>query len=99
PTTPEDRIEFIARRGRGFIYYVSREGVTGMQIKVADTLGQMVAKIRCHTSLPIAVGFGISTPEQGQTVARAADAVVGGSAIVDQVAQAGKSPDLVPRVS
>jgi tryptophan synthase alpha chain len=99
PTTPDDRIEFIARRARGFIYYVSREGVTGMQTKVADTLGQMVAKIRSHTELPIAVGFGISTAEQGMTVARAADAVVVGSAIVNQVAEAGKSQELVPRVS
>jgi tryptophan synthase alpha chain len=99
PTTPEDRIEFIARRARGFIYYVSREGVTGMQTKVADTLGQMVAKIRSHTELPIAVGFGISTAEQAMTVARAADAVVVGSAIVNQVAETGKSQELIPRVS
>jgi tryptophan synthase alpha chain len=99
PTTPEDRIEFIARRGRGFIYYVSREGVTGMQTKVAESLGQMVTKIRKHTELPIAVGFGISTPEQGMIVARTADAVVVGSAIVNQVAAAGKSRDLVPCVS
>jgi tryptophan synthase alpha chain len=98
PTTPDDRMEFIAKRGRGFIYYVSREGVTGMQTKVADTLDQMVAKIRTHTDLPIAVGFGISTAEQGKTVARSADAVVVGSAIVDQIAQAGRSDDLVPRV-
>jgi tryptophan synthase alpha chain len=99
PTTPEDRMEFIARRGRGFIYYVSREGVTGMQEKVADTLGQMVAKIRTHTDLPVAVGFGISTAEHVRTVARNADAVVVGSAIVNQIAEAGKAGDLVPRVS
>lgn len=98
PTTPEDRMEFIAKRGRGFLYYVSREGVTGMQAKVADTLSQMVAKIRTHTELPIAVGFGISTPEQGQTVARTADAVVVGSAIVNEIARTGKSAQLVPRV-
>lgn len=98
PTTPEDRMEFIAKRGRGFIYYVSREGVTGMQTKVADSLGQMVAKIRRHTDLPIAVGFGISTPEQGSTVARCADAVVVGSAIVNQIAAPGQRGDLVPRV-
>lgn len=99
PTTPDGRMEFIAKRGRGFIYYVSREGVTGMQTRVADTLGQMVAKIRSHTELPIAVGFGISTPEQGRTVARSADAVVVGSAIVNQIAEAGTGRDLVPRVS
>ena len=99
PTTPEDRMEFIAKRGRGFIYYVSREGVTGMQAKVADSLGQMVAKIRSHTELPIAVGFGISTPEQGRTVAGMADAVVVGSAIVNEIAKGGKKADLVPRVT
>ena len=99
PTTPEDRIELIAKRGEGFIYYVSREGVTGMQTKVADTIAQMTAKIRAHTSLPIAVGFGISTPEQAKTVAASAEAVVVGSAIVDQVARHGQAPDLIKRVN
>jgi tryptophan synthase alpha chain len=99
PTTPEERMEFIAKRGKGFIYYVSREGVTGMQSKISDSLGLMVAKIKKHTALPVAVGFGISTPEQGRTVAQVADAVVVGSAIVDQIAQASKAPDLVPRVT
>ena len=99
PTTPEDRIELIVKRAAGFIYYVSREGVTGMQTKVADTIAQMTAKIRAHTSLPIAVGFGISTPEQAKIVAASAEAVVVGSAIVDQVARHGKSTDLVKRVT
>ncbi len=95
PTTPDDRIELIVKRGAGFIYYVSREGVTGMQAKVADTIAQMTAKIRAHTDLPIAVGFGISTPEQARTVAASAEAVVVGSAIVNQIAQHGKAPDLI----
>src|ERR1017187_1618331 len=99
PTTPEERIELIVKRGTGFIYYVSREGVTGMQTKVADTIAQMTAKIRAHTNLPIAVGFGISTPEQAKTVAASAEAVVVGSAIVDQIARHGKVVDLVERVS
>jgi len=99
PTTPDDRIELIARRARGFIYYVSREGVTGMQTKVADTIAQMTARIRKHTDLPIAVGFGISTPEQAGMVARNAEAVVVGSAIVNQIAQHGKSPELAGRVA
>jgi tryptophan synthase alpha chain len=98
PTTPDERIELIVKRGAGFIYYVSREGVTGMQAKVADTISQMTAKIRTHTDLPIAVGFGISTPEQARTVAASAEAVVVGSAIVDQVARHGKAKDLVERV-
>jgi tryptophan synthase alpha chain len=99
PTTPEDRMELIAKRAKGFLYYVSREGVTGMQTQIADSLGSMVAKIRTHTTLPIAVGFGISTPEQGRTVAQMADAVVVGSAIVNQIAQWGSARDLVPRVT
>jgi len=98
PTTPEDRIEFIVKRGTGFIYYVSREGVTGMQKQVAANLAQQVAKIRAHTKLPIAVGFGISTPEQAKTVASIADAVIVGSAVVNQIAVHGRSPELVERV-
>lgn len=99
PTTPDERIELIARRAAGFIYYVSREGVTGMQDKVADTIGQMTGKIRAHTDLPIAVGFGISTPDHARTVAASAEAVVVGSAIVNRIAKAGKDSDLVPQVS
>lgn len=99
PTTPDDRIELIVKRGAGFIYYISREGVTGMQQKVSDTIGSMTAKIRKHTDLPIAVGFGISNPEQARTVAANAEAIVVGSAVVNQIAQHGKSADLVSRVS
>jgi len=99
PTTPESRVELIVRRGGGFIYYVSREGVTGMQKSVSETIGAMTAKIRTHTALPIAVGFGISTPEQARLVARSADAIVVGSAIVNQIAEHGNSTDLVERVS
>ena len=98
PTTPEDRIAQIARRGTGFIYYVSREGVTGMQAKVAGNLAERVALIRAHTPLPIAVGFGISNPEQARQVASAADGAVVGSAVVNQIAQLGASPELVPRL-
>jgi len=99
PTTPDDRIEVIAKRAHGFIYYVSREGVTGMQKQVAANLVQQVAKIRAHTKLPIAVGFGISTPKQAKTVASVADAVVVGSAVVNQIARHAKSKDLVKHVS
>jgi len=98
PTTPEARIETIARRARGFIYYVSREGVTGMQTQISDTIADMTGKIHTHTDLPIAVGFGISNPDQARTVARTAEAVVVGSAIVNQIAEHGQSPDLVSRV-
>ena len=99
PTTPDDRVEYIVKRASGFIYYVSREGVTGMQTKVSETISTMTAKIREHTNLPIAVGFGVSTPEQARTVAQSAEAVVVGSAIVNQIAQFGKDPELVGKVS
>ncbi|MGA2749586.1 MAG: tryptophan synthase subunit alpha [Verrucomicrobiota bacterium] len=99
PTTPDSRIALIARRGSGFIYYVSREGVTGMQKTVSETIGEMTAKIRACTDLPVAVGFGISTPDQARRVAEKADAVVVGSAIVNQIAACGRSADLVERVA
>lgn len=95
PTTPEDRMQRIVKRGSGFIYYISREGVTGMQKQVASNLALQVAKIRRHTKLPIAVGFGISTPAQAKLVAFEADAVVVGSAVVNQISKHGKSKDLV----
>ncbi len=98
PTTPDERMEIIAKRATGFIYYVSREGVTGMQAQVAANLAEQVAKIRTHTQLPVAVGFGVSNPQQAKLVARHADAVVVGSAIVNQIAENGKSPELVANI-
>lgn len=98
PTTPEDRMETIVKRGSGFIYYISREGVTGMQSQVASNLPTQIAKLRSHTSLPIAIGFGISNPDQAKAVAKEGDACVVGSAIVNQIAEHGKSPELVAKV-
>ncbi len=98
PTTPEDRMAKIVLRGSGFIYYISREGVTGMQSQVATNLTTQIAKIRAHTNLPIAIGFGISNPEQAKAVAREGDACVVGSAIVNQIAEHGQSPELVAKV-
>jgi tryptophan synthase alpha chain len=98
PTTPEARIEKIVKHGAGFIYYVSREGVTGMQNKIAADLARQVAKIRAHTDLPVAVGFGISNPDQAGRVASIADGVVVGSAVVNQIARHGRSPELVGNV-
>ena len=101
PTTPEKRMELIVKRGSGFIYYVSREGVTGMQSQVATNLASQVAKIRAHTNLPVAVGFGVSNPEQARLVAQNADAVVVGSAVVNQIAKHTdtKGEDLVVNVA
>ena len=97
PTTSPERIAQICARGAGFIYYVSREGVTGVQSAVAASLPERVNAIRACTPLPIAVGFGVSTPEQAREVSRTADAVVVGSAIVSEIADAGAGADLIQR--
>ncbi|MGB8353148.1 MAG: tryptophan synthase subunit alpha [Chthoniobacteraceae bacterium] len=98
PTTPPARIREITAKADGFIYYVSREGVTGEQTSVATSLPAQVAEIRNTTSLPIAVGFGVSNPEHVKEIAQSADAVVVGSAIVKRIATHGKDPDLVAQV-
>lgn len=99
PTTPPDRVKKICAGAAGFIYYVSREGVTGVQSSVASSLGERVAQIRQSTKLPIAVGFGISTAEQASEVAQVADAIVVGSAIVQRIAENAAMPDLPERIS
>lgn len=83
PTTPDSRIAKIAETATGFIYYVSREGVTGVQNEMADKIPEAVARIRANTRLPVAVGFGISTRAQVAFVAAHADGVVVGSALVN----------------
>lgn len=82
PTTPSDRMREIARHGRGFVYLISRMGVTGMQQSLPPELGDTMRRLRGVTTLPVCVGFGISQPEQARTVAGIADGVVVGSAIV-----------------
>lgn len=98
PTTPPNRIASICGRGAGFIYYVSREGVTGAQTSVAASLAEKVQAIRAFTDLPIAVGFGVSNPEQAREVAKYADAVVVGSAIVSQIAEHGAERELADKI-
>ena len=98
PTTPGDRIRELAGKSEGFIYYVSREGVTGVQQSLAANLESQVALIRSAGPVPVCVGFGISTPEQAAAVGKAADGVVVGSAIVQQIAQHGNSPDAAARL-
>jgi len=90
PTTPDARLESICAATTGFIYYVSREGVTGEQASMAEGIQSRVDLIRQHTDLPIVVGFGISSADHVRTVARAADGVVVGSAIVNCIA---RNPD------
>jgi tryptophan synthase alpha chain len=85
PTTPAARIEKITAATTGFIYYVSREGVTGVRSDVAGGIAEAVARIRSHTRLPIAVGFGIGSRAQVAQVAALADGVVVGSALVNVI--------------
>jgi tryptophan synthase alpha chain len=82
PTTPSDRMREIARHGRGFVYLISRMGVTGIQQSLPPELGDTIRRLRGVTTLPVCVGFGISRPEQARSVSMMADGVVVGSAIV-----------------
>jgi tryptophan synthase alpha chain len=87
PTTDERRLPKVLANTRGFIYYVSITGITGAGAPVALQVQAAVARLRRHTGLPVAVGFGIRTPEQAGEIAAAADAVVVGSALVDRIAR------------
>jgi tryptophan synthase alpha chain len=86
PTTDERRVPKVLNNTSGFIYYVSMTGITGVGKPVVDLVGQAVARLRRHTDLPVAVGFGIRTPDQAAEVARVADAAVVGSALVELIA-------------
>jgi tryptophan synthase alpha chain len=85
PTSPDARLKRIAEASRGFVYAVSRTGVTGAQQQLADDAQKLVKRLRRVTKLPIAVGFGISNAEQFAEVGKFADAVVVGSAIVETI--------------
>lgn len=82
PTTPRDRMAEIAKHGSGFVYLISRLGVTGERSDIAAELPETISVLRAVTDLPVCVGFGISKPEQAATIARLADGVVVGSALV-----------------
>ena len=88
PTTDDARLAVVVRRTSGFVYYVSLAGVTGVKAVDAASVGPAVERIRKASGLPVAVGFGIRTPEQAAAVARVADAAVVGSALVDAGAEA-----------
>ena len=98
PTSRDERIKLVSGVTTGFIYYVSRTGVTGEQQVLADSLAPMVERIKRFTTKPVAVGFGISNPDQVKQVARHADAVVVGSAIVRRIGEKGGDPDLVNQI-
>ncbi len=89
PTTPDERLVPLAREARGFLYLVSRLGVTGARRELAQGLAAQVARLRAHTDLPVAVGFGVSDASQAATVAGLADGVVVGSALVRQLDERG----------
>jgi tryptophan synthase alpha chain len=89
PTTPESRMAEIARHGSGFVYLISRLGVTGARAELPPDLPATVARLRRATTLPICVGFGVSRPEHAQAIGRIADGVVVGSALVAAADTAG----------
>ena len=88
PASGKDRLELVARKGRGFIYYVSVTGVTGARQSLNEQLRSQVAQVRQITSIPVGVGFGISTPQQAAWIVEFADAVVIGSALVETIERA-----------
>ncbi len=85
PTTDEKRLPVVLKNTAGFVYYVSITGITGSATPDADAVGTAVSRIKGHTDLPVAVGFGVRTPEQAKAIAAGADAVVVGSALVETV--------------
>jgi len=98
PTSTRARVKAAQRLGGGFLYFVSRTGVTGAKTALSSELESQVRAVRAGTRLPVAVGFGISTPGQVAQVARIADGVVVGSAIVEEVRRHGDSPSLAESV-
>lgn len=98
PTSTDERIRIVTQLSTGFIYCVSRVGVTGAQVDVSHDLGGLVMKIREHTDKPIVVGFGISNRDQVQQVCSIADGAVVGSALVDYIHARHRHDDFLPRV-
>jgi len=98
PTTTDARIEKAAELGSGFLYGISRLGVTGARDRVASGAAALAARVRAHTTLPLALGFGVSRPEHVAEIGGYADAAVVGSALVSVIAEHGGAPDLIARV-
>jgi len=91
PTTPNERMEMIARNAKGFIYLVSVTGVTGERKSISEGLGDLISRVREHTFAPVCVGFGIGTPEQAKEVGKMADGVIVGTACVRTIGES-KTP-------
>ncbi len=98
PTTDDNRLPTVLNGSSGFVYYVSVAGVTGAGAATLDHVEEAVARLRRHTDLPVSIGFGIRTPEHAASIARLADGVVVGSALIDKIAEATSSADAVQSV-
>lgn len=98
PTTTDERIEKANALGRGFLYLISRLGVTGMRDALPGDVGELVGRVRRHSTLPIALGFGISQPDHVRQACTVADAAVVGSAIVNVIAEHRGTEDVAERV-
>ncbi|HKT35209.1 MAG TPA: tryptophan synthase subunit alpha [Nitrospira sp.] len=99
PTSTAGRRAFVARQSHGFVYYVSLTGITGAKLGKVSEIGRNVEQIRKISKAPVAVGFGVTTPEDAANVSSIADGVIVGTAIVKQIAAAQQQPDMVSRVS
>jgi|SRR5947209_11679058 len=98
PTSTDARLRLVAQHSSGFVYLVSRAGVTGEQVSLSAAAAPLTRRMRAITDLPLALGFGISTPAQVAEVAALADGIVVGSAIVKCIEQNAAAPDLVQRL-
>ncbi|MDR4507352.1 MAG: tryptophan synthase subunit alpha [Candidatus Brocadiaceae bacterium] len=92
PTTTDQRMAFIAQNSQGFLYYISVVGITGTRVRLPDDLVQNINKLRQMTKVPIAVGFGVSTPEHVEMVGKVADGVIVGSAIIKEIEKYANKP-------
>jgi tryptophan synthase alpha chain len=100
PTSTEERIKLVCKAAQGFVYYVSLTGVTGARAGVQSSVEEALRKIKSVTDKPVAVGFGISTPDQAAQIARwGADGVIVGSALVKVIEEYGSSPELIEKTT
>ncbi len=95
PTSSKERIKKVAKVSSGFIYYVALTGITGAKLTISKEIGKKIKEIKQHAALPVAVGFGISTPEEAHEISKGADGIIVGSAIVKRIEE-NPSADLLP---
>jgi tryptophan synthase alpha chain len=99
PTSTADRRKLVAKESHGFVYYVSLTGITGSKLSNVGDVQQNVAKLRKVSTAPVAVGFGVATPEDAARVSKMADGVIVGSAIVKRIASHRQDPAMVRQVA